>query len=125
MTSGKFGKGNGKAAKLTVREVQEMRELYASGQATQGDLCRRFRISLVQVGRIVRGESWQDVPVLATPAELEQSARRLLALQEELTGGEKLQQLAKQADVRGQRAQDLLNELSKEDSPPESDAGYI
>ena len=47
---------------------------------TQGSLSRRFGVSVGQIGRIVRGESWQN-SFDRTP-DLEQSAKRLLALQE-------------------------------------------
>ena len=56
-----FGQSNRKASKLSVSEVIEIRQLYAQGRLTQGELSRRFHVSIVQIGRIVRGEVWQSV----------------------------------------------------------------
>ena len=57
-----FGLRNNAARKLTAYEVAEMRKSYAEG-ATQGALARSYGVSVGQVGRIVRGESWQAGPV--------------------------------------------------------------
>ena len=79
----KFRKGNIRASKLTASEVFAMREAYARG-ATQGELCRRYRLSVGQVGRIVRGESWSEYsnpavedegPVRTAPADDDEIAR--------------------------------------------------
>ena len=53
------GQTNLNAAKLTATAVAEMRRLRAAG-ATQGALARMFGVSVVQVGRICRGEAWQE-----------------------------------------------------------------
>lgn len=58
---GKFGRGNLRAAKLDPEVVYQMREEYALG-ATQGSLARKYQVSIGTVGRIVRGESWQQYP---------------------------------------------------------------
>jgi hypothetical protein len=68
----KFSKGSLAAAKLTPSQVMEMRELY-NERWTQGALARRYGISVVQVGRIVRGESWQQYPQPPHPDEIEHS----------------------------------------------------
>lgn len=47
--------------KLTAREVAEIRSAYSLGGHTQEALGRRFGVSQVQVGRIVRGVSWAEV----------------------------------------------------------------
>jgi hypothetical protein len=44
--------------KLTPEQVYEMRVKYAAG-ATQGELSREYKVTVGQVGRIVRGEGWQ------------------------------------------------------------------
>lgn len=44
--------------KLTAQQVYELRVKYAAG-ATQGELSREYQVTSGQVGRIVRGESWQ------------------------------------------------------------------
>lgn len=76
-----FGRGNVAGRKLTPGQVAEIREDYAAG-VTQGALCRRFGVSIAQIGRIVRGESWAQVrpPEEAGQREIEDSQRRLFAL---------------------------------------------
>ncbi len=54
-----FNQGNVRAGKLTPTLVHDMRLEYAAG-ATQGSLARKYGISIGQVGRIVRGECWQQ-----------------------------------------------------------------
>ena len=54
-----FNQGNVRAGKLTPTLVHDMRLEYAAG-ATQGQLARKYGISVGQVGRIVRGECWQQ-----------------------------------------------------------------
>ena len=85
-----FDKSNLRAARLTSDKVMEMRTLYAEGM-TQRGLGERFGISTVQVGRIVRGESWRgsmstrhgrDPNLLVSPEALELSAQRMLYEQE-------------------------------------------
>ena len=53
-----FNQRNTAAKKLTSELVEELRTRYEGGE-TQGKLSRDFGISVGQVGRIVRGESWQ------------------------------------------------------------------
>jgi len=67
---GKFQHGNRRSAKLTPTQVLEMRQMYADG-ATQGQLSRYFGRSVGQVGRIVRGEQWQDYAQVPTDQEIE------------------------------------------------------
>jgi transcriptional regulator with XRE-family HTH domain len=82
-----FGRNNLRRAVLTASKVQEMRALYGRGHVTQGQLARDYGVSVVQVGRIVRGEVWQGLgPQQAGAEELEASARRLMELQESLAG---------------------------------------
>lgn len=45
-------------AKLTPRNVQDLRCMYATGDWSQRELATKFAISQTQVGRIVRNESW-------------------------------------------------------------------
>lgn len=75
-------RGN-KTRKLGLEQVQEMRRLYGEG-VTQGALARHFGMSVGQVGRIVRGESWQEGAGNRMPTQAEQDAtlKRLLDLQE-------------------------------------------
>jgi len=76
-----FERKNSKAAKLTPEDVRAIRQHYAEG-ATQGDLCRHFGVSVGQIGRIVRGESWSGKAAdgMKTAAEAERSLARVQAL---------------------------------------------
>ena len=67
----KMSRFNTKAAKLTPSQVYELREKYANGDS-QGKLAREYQVSVGQIGRIVRGESWQQY---TNPAEIAQGAR--------------------------------------------------
>lgn len=80
-----FGNRNSRAAKLTPANVQKMRELYASGEYTQGQLGQMFQLSVVHVGRILRGESWRQVgQPTSRAASLTAGAERLLNVQREV-----------------------------------------
>jgi len=76
-------KHNTQAAKLTPHEVLEIRDRYSQGW-TQAALCKEYRVGINQIGRIVRGESWQHVAA-AMPTALdskkmfERLSRRLAA----------------------------------------------
>lgn len=78
----KFQRRNGRAAKLTAGQVVEIRNRYATGTCSQGDLAREFDMSVVQIGRIVRNEVWRQLPPsLMSPEEIEMSARRVMEIQ--------------------------------------------
>lgn len=77
----KFEARNKKAQKLTPAQVREIRAAYKEG-ATQGQLCRYFKVSVGQIGRIVRGESWPEIEAGAAqmnPAQLADAEERLRA----------------------------------------------
>jgi hypothetical protein len=61
--------GNSRAAKMTPMNILEIREKYAAGR-TQGSLAREFGISVGQIGRIVRNESWQQFTPVTTEHDL-------------------------------------------------------
>lgn len=71
--------------KLTLELVQQMRKDYGDG-ATQGALARYYGVSVVQVGRIVRGECWMEGAGVRMPtqAEMDATLARLLAIQEDV-----------------------------------------
>lgn len=72
-----FYRNNTKASKLNGTQVVEIRQLYGAGW-TQGQLSREFQISVGQIGRIVRGESWMQLPTTpASQAELQTQAQRV------------------------------------------------
>lgn len=47
------------ASKLTLEQVRQMRKEYEEG-ATQSQLAKKYQVNVSHVGRIVRGEMWQD-----------------------------------------------------------------
>jgi len=55
------GEANG-SAKLTRREVVEIRKLYATGRYTYAELGKMFGVDCTNIGLIVRRETWQHVP---------------------------------------------------------------
>lgn len=67
--SGKFHRLNTKSATLTPQKVLQMRKDYAQGK-TQGQCAKDYGISVGQVGRIVRGEAWMQVPEVPTDGDL-------------------------------------------------------
>ena len=58
--TGQFRRGSIAAAKLSPVEVLEIRLRYANEGWTQGKLSREYQVSVGTIGRIVRGESWQQ-----------------------------------------------------------------
>jgi hypothetical protein len=86
----KMRKFNTKSAKLNTPQVQELYARLCEGE-TQGSLAREYGLSVIQVGRIARGESRAQetgangAPVpnhnfQATQGEVDASAARVLAL---------------------------------------------
>lgn len=120
---------NTAAARLTPGQVVEIRERYAEGES-QAALSRAFQVSVNQIGRIVRGESWQRLPMgMATKQEQEKTLQNLLRVQKEveefgvvreqppesspLPGISRLsEEAAKKAAVFGV-GQEMLEELSR------------
>ena len=81
MTAGAFGPKNSRAAKLTAGQVIAIREQYAAGGCTQADLCRHYGVSVIQIGRIINGQSWQKLPMAPkTAADAAASQARLLEM---------------------------------------------
>ena len=68
--------------KLTAEDVQQIRAAYGEG-ATQGSLARYYGMSVGQIGRIVRGESWKEGAGARglTPGEQDAMLARLLKVQ--------------------------------------------
>lgn len=88
--TGKFTPGHKRAAKLTALEVIAIREKYWQQGYTQGQLAREYHVGTAQIGKIVRGEAWQDLGGVGyhtnaeeAPAEqrLRESAEDTLILQ--------------------------------------------
>jgi len=67
----KFNRGNTRAHKLTPLQVHEIREKYAREGRTQASLAREYRVVPETVGRIVRGETWQQFEAIETNFAIE------------------------------------------------------
>jgi len=79
----KFTKGNREGATNSPELIKEIRAAYARGE-TQGSLCKRYPYSIGQIGRIVRGEVWKDIPILGAQPHEERMLARMLAVQRSL-----------------------------------------
>ena len=102
-----------KSAKLSVHDIQQLRYDYAAGKANQGQLARRYKISVIQVGRITRRECWQNISDFGLePLDLEASARRLMAIQEETDASKKMQAAIEEQRQENQKGDAYLNELT-------------
>jgi len=95
MPSGKFWPRNTKSAKLNAGQVMEIRARYRKGGITQGQLCQEYGVSVVQIGRILRGEVWQNVPDPVTEEDLNASAARLMEVQKGLSRDRMAEDIAK------------------------------
>lgn len=113
MTS-KFWSGNTRAAKLTAALVEQIRERYKEPGVTQGQLAREYRVTAAQIGRIIRGESWQNIPQPApTQEDIAGSLQRLLNAQKEVQGTSAREKMAE--TIKGP-ADKYLDELKGEAS---------
>lgn len=92
-----FGAKESRARKLTLTQVRELKGFYEQG-ATQGALAKHYGISIGQIGRIVRGESWigQAGGAAQSPADREAMLGRLLAVQEQQEKHPDLAEMAKE-----------------------------
>jgi len=78
--------------KLGYGQVQDIRTKYEAG-ATQGSLAREYDISVIQIGRIVRGEVWRDAgqavvePATLSKEEMDAMMKRSLAVAKEVAKG--------------------------------------
>ena len=114
MSSGKFWTRNTKSAKISALQVMEMRVRYRQQGITQGRLAAEYGLSVIQVGRIVRGESWQDVPELqASQNEMQASLERLMKTQQETSRDIMAEEIAK-AKEKATRGDRYVEELKGE-----------
>ena len=67
----KFQLGHRRSSKLSPDQVLEIRRLYSELNWSQGRLAREFGMSVGQIGRIVRGEHWQEYTQIPTEQEIE------------------------------------------------------
>lgn len=108
-----FRPRNTQARKLTAMQVMQIRERYAQGE-TQGSLARAFAMSIVQIGRIVRGEAWteQGGRVLLTDQQHEANAA---AYHMRVHGGSPPPASADEIQRSLERVQQLIAEGEAED----------
>lgn len=86
-----FARRNTAGRKVNSDQVEELRRRYDAGE-TQASLGRAYGLSVVQIGRIVRGESWtgsasnpaRQVIMQPSDAELQESAQRMWEQQQAL-----------------------------------------
>ena len=71
-------------SKLAPEDYAEMRRLYHTEHWSQGRIARRYDMSTVQVGRIVRGESQRSAPNPDPPVTHVASAETITASQKKL-----------------------------------------
>lgn len=110
-----FERRNTKARRLTPSQVEEIKERYASGE-TQGSLCRAFSMSVGQIGRIVRGESWSHLgAAVVTQEEAEASRVRFMTRQRAAAELE-----ARSVPSQAAEAEALLKQLAPKREPPRS-----
>jgi len=92
-----FSRRNIASAKLTPQSVLEIRQLYNDGWS-QGRLARHFHVSVITIGRVVRGESWQQYYQEPHPDEIRDSEARFM---QEMQAKELFDELAKGEDAQG------------------------
>lgn len=115
----KFRAGHKRSAKLTGEQVLSIRQRYLAGES-QGSLARDFQISVGQIGRIVRGESWIAQARVEDPQairdEAADSLARLLQMQKDPLPSEEKEALERGAQLAERMGQEVLKtrELNKE-----------
>lgn len=121
----KFQRNHKRSAKLTGEQVLDIRRRYLDGES-QGALARDFHVSVGQIGRIVRGESWQETAQVEDPQDIRDAAAQSLSLlrtmidrplpteeREAQERGEALAQKMGQEVAKAKRVEDQLSELSE------------
>jgi hypothetical protein len=114
----KFRRFNTRSARLTGEEVLQIREEYEKG-TTQGELCRKYQVSVNTIGRIVRGETWTQLGgetaehiyqrPAPTDAEIAASEQRVLeALQSDIAQVRKVN--TELDELRSPKAKEYLEE---------------
>ena len=67
-------------AKLTEKEVIEIRQLYATGEYTHEKLSEQFGVSRVMIGYIVKGRNWKHVHKKKDAKETNEREREIALL---------------------------------------------
>lgn len=63
------GERNGRA-KLTAAQVQEIRAIFARGEATRYQLAKRFGVCWSTINRMVKGKRWSHTSATTTPPDV-------------------------------------------------------
>lgn len=107
-------RGHKRAAKATPSIVRLIREMYDSGRYTQAGIAREVGLSVVQVGRITRRESWADLPEELTSEAIAASAERLMRTQDALARmGKEVTEAAKELTPGETKADRMVGELAE------------
>lgn len=111
---GKFVQGHKRSAKLNPEQVLEIRRLYAEENWTQGRLAREFKMSVGQIGRIVRGEQWGEYTQIPTEQEIYHSMVTSPPPADEVSASlERLKALMKTEETRNDDEQSDDSSFSK------------
>jgi hypothetical protein len=70
MTGGKFSRNHTRSAKLTATQVLDIRTKFADG-ATQGSLAREYGVTVGTIGRITRGETWNQFAFVESEGQVD------------------------------------------------------
>ncbi len=57
-----FKRGNTRARKLQREDVRQIREMYALGRYSYGQLALQFDVAINTIANIVKGYTWRDGP---------------------------------------------------------------
>ena len=115
----KFARNNAASSKLLPGQVMEIRHKYKNEGWSQGALARAYGVSGNQIGRIVRRESWQNLPDLDEEAAM---TERLIKVGREVNDAKaRMEEEVARKREQEQRGDKLLNELlDSADTPPAS-----
>lgn len=69
-----------RGAKLSERQVADMRELYDARDVSYSDLAERYGVGETTVGNVIRGETWPDAGGPITPARAKLTEAEVLKI---------------------------------------------
>ena len=99
--------------KLTSIQVQQIRELYAIGNISQYELAARFKVTPTNIGCIILGKSWPEMPLYNHPKRKVRATLTQANEMKELwaTGTVTLKELAQRFQFGKTTVWDLLNDV--------------
>lgn len=113
----KFAPGNSRAARVSNEQVLEIRRLYHDEGWTQGRLAREFGLNINTIGRMVRGESRQRVPMPTdSPSEIAARMAKLQSLRDAEIRERLAADLAKEPSILVKQAEQDLAEFASPDA---------